>query len=324
MTINRRLLHWGLFFVTTGAVVLAVQAGLVTADGVTTALRLWPALVIALGIGVLLRGTRFRGAGGIVLAIVPGLVLGGLLGAASIAELPDWHDLRTACVATRPASLESHEGTFSGPAAIDLDLAGGELTITTQPGPGWQLDVAAVPGASPVIDADADGLEVTSTGRHGIDCRSDEWRLALPTGRRLDLATEIAAGEGTLDLAGATLGTADFIVRAAEASVDLSTAAVGDLSLRVEAGAADITLPATGDYLADVDAGAGAVRICAPEGLALRVRTSGTLASITTPGLVRVGAAWESPDYATAAHHADVTVAVKVGSVDVNPEGGCK
>ena len=69
---------------------------------------------------------------------------------------------------------------------------------------------------------------------------------------------------------------------------------------------------------------AGAAQVCAPEGMGLRVRTQSALASITTPGLVRVGDAWESPDYATAAHHADVTVAVNVGSVDVNPEGGCK
>ncbi len=123
MTINRRLLHWGLFFVTTGAVVLAITGGLVTADGIATAFRLWPVLVIALGVGVLLRRTRLNAAGGIVLAVVPGLVLGGVLGATSLVRLPDWDELRAACVDARPAGLETRRGTFTGDATVDLELA---------------------------------------------------------------------------------------------------------------------------------------------------------------------------------------------------------
>jgi hypothetical protein len=36
------------------------------------------------------------------------------------------------------------------------------------------------------------------------------------------------------------------------------------------------------------------------------------------------GDTWESPGYSIATHHADVTISVKVGSVDVNPMGGCQ
>lgn len=326
MTINRRLLHWGLFFVTTGAVVLAVQGGLVTADGVSTALRLWPVLVIALGIGVLLRATQLRAVGGIILAVVPGLILGGMLGAASLAEWDDFRHIR-ACTDTRPTSMEMRQGTFAGDASVDLDLAMGELTVTTQPGSSWNLDVAGYPGLSPDVDADSTDLSVGSASRNGwrwLDCVGDVWQLALPTAHRLDLATEIAAGEGTLDLAGATLGDVDVVVQAGEATVDLGSATARDVSLRVEGGAAALTLPATGELTADVTVNAGAVRVCAPEALGLRVRSQSTLASITYGDLVRVGDAWESPDYATATHHADVTIAVNVGSVDVNPVGGCK
>ncbi len=327
MTINRRLLHWGLFFITTGAVVLAVQAGPVTADGVEAALRLWPVLVIALGVGVLLRATRLRAAGGIILAVVPGLILGGMLGAASLVEWDDMRHIRNACTGIRPTSIETRQGTFAADASVDLDLALGELTITTQPGSSWNLDVAGYPGLSPDVDADPTDLSVASASRSGwrwLDCADDVWQLALPTAHRLDLATEIAAGEGTLDLAGATLGDVDVVVKAGEATVDLGTATARDVSLRVEGGAAALTLPATGELTAGVTVDAGAVRLCAPEGLGLRVRSQSTLASITYGDLVRVGDAWESPDYATSTHHADVTIAVNVGSVDVNPVGGCK
>jgi hypothetical protein len=327
MTINRRLLHWGLFFVTTGAVVLAISGGLVTADGVAAAFRLWPVLVIALGIGVLLRRTRLNAAGGIVLAVVPGLVLGGLLGAASLVRLPDWDELRQACVDARPAGLETRRGTFTADATVDLDLAVGELAVTTQPGDGWRLQVADGPGRSPDVEAGVDGLSVESAADHGwrwFDCGGDDWHLALPVAHRLDLATEIDAAKGTFDLAGATLGDLRLVVNAGEARVDLAEATVEALSLRVNGGAASVTLPATGELAGDISVNAGSVRVCAPDGLGLRVRSASTLASITTPGLVRVGDAWETPGYATAINHADVTVAVNVGSVEINPEGGCK
>ena len=327
MTINRRLLHWGLFFVTTGAVVLAITGGLVTADGIATAFRLWPVLVIALGVGVLLRRTRLNAAGGIVLAVVPGLVLGGMLGAASTVRFPDWDELRQACVDARPASLETRQGTFTGDASVDLDLAVGELTVTTQPGDDWRLLVADVPGRSPDVGPASIGLSVESSSDHGwrwLDCGGDDWRLALPVAHRIDLATEIDAAKGSFDLAGATVGSLRLIVNAGEGRVDLAEATVEDLSLRVNGGAASLTLPATGELAGDISVNAGAVRVCTPDGLGLRVRSESTLASITTPGLVRVGDAWESPDYATAAHHADVTVSVNVGSVEINPEGGCK
>jgi hypothetical protein len=327
MTINRRLLHWGLFFVTTGAVVLAITGGLVTADGGATAFRLWPVLVIALGVGVLLRRTRLSAAGGIVLAVVPGLVLGGLLGAASLVWLPDWDELRQACVDARPAGLETRQGTFTGDASVDLELAVGDLTVEIEPGDGWRLQLADGPGRGPDVEADVDALSVESSSDQGwrwFDCGGDDWRLALPVAHRLDLAAEIDAAKGTFDLAGATVGDLRLVVNAGEARVDLAGATVEDLSLRVNGGAISLSLPATGELAGDISVNAGAVRVCAPDGLGLRVRSESTLASITTPRLVRVGDAWETLDYATAINHADVTVAVNVGSVEINPEGGCK
>ncbi len=330
MTLDRRLLNWGAFFVTTGALALAITGGLITADGLATLFSLWPLLVIALGVGVLLRAARLRTAGGLVLAIVPALVLGGLLGGAATLELPDWREVRAVCADGRRADLGTRGGTFAGEATVDLDLAWGGLRVTTAPGAGWQVAMAGAPARRPDVDASQTGLRIASAGHagwpawHWDDCTADDWRVTLPTGTRLDLATELAAGEGALDLAGATLGDVDLVVRAADLDANLGAATADRISLRVEAGAADLVLPATGTLTVDVNVDAGAARVCAPAGMALRVRASSSLASISTPGLVRVGDAWESPDYATSPNRATVTVSVNVGSVDINPEGGCK
>ena len=92
----------------------------------------------------------------------------------------------------------------------------------------------------------------------------------------------------------------------------------------VNAAAASVLLPATGDFSANFAVNAAELNVCAPADLGLRIRQDVVLGATTYSGLVRNGDAWETHGYSMATHHADVTVSVNVGSVDVNPEGGCK
>ncbi len=322
MQADRRLLSWGVFFVTLGSVLLVAQGDAVDMDAVAQAARLWPILVIALGVGLLLRRTRFSLAGSMLAAAVPGLLLGGMLVAAPAAVA----QVGPACSGARPTSLASREGAFADPATVDLRLTCGEMTVTTATGGRWQLDAGNGTGADAVVEASADRLSVTSSTRGrplGFVRGSDAWRLTLPTASTLDLAAEIDAGRGTLDLAGARLGDVRLVVNAGEASLDLEGATLAHLAARVNGGSAAIRLPAQ-DIAADLVVNAGALRICAPDDLGLRIRHEGVLTATTYAGLVRSGDTWQSPDYATAIHHADVTISANVASVDVNPKGGCK
>ena len=319
MTINRRFLYWGVFLAAAGAVMLVAQGGAIDDDALAQALRLWPVVVIALGVGLLLRRTRLALAGGLVAATMPGLLLGGLVVAAP-RIVPD-------CADIQPASLATRQGTFDGAASVDLKFACGELTVTTTPGDGWRLETGNDAGATATIHAAADRLSVTASneGRSfGFARGRNTWRLALPTATTLDLAVEVDAGRGRLDLVGARLGTVRLVANAADMQVDLAGATVADLSLSANAARVSLSLPATGDLTATVAVNASALRLCAPSGLGLRIRHEGVLDATTFSGLVRNGGAWESPDYATAIHHADVTATVNVGSVDVNPVGGCQ
>lgn len=317
MTINRRLLYAGVFLIAAGTVVLVVQGGDVDRDVVRQALGLWPVAVIALGVGLLVRRTSLATPGGMVAAAMPGLLLGGMLVAPP--------EIGWECRDLRPVALAARDGTFSAGARVNLRLFCGDLTVTTAPGSGWRLDSGNGRGPDATVDSSADRLTITSAhlGR-GFARGSDVWRLALPTATTIDLQAEIDAGSGTFDLAGARLGTVDLTVDAGDVHVDLARAALQRLSLHVNGGAASIGLPADQDLVADLSANAGALRICAPGELGLRVHQDGVLAGTTFPGLVRTGGAWETPGYAMAIHHADVTVSVNVGSVDVNPIGGCR
>ncbi len=319
MSVNRRFLYWGVFLVAAGAVTLVAQTDAVTNDVVEQGLHLWPVAIIALGIGLLLRRTRFGLAGGMLAAAMPGLLLGGMVVAVP-RMVPE-------CGGVQPATFDTRQGTFDGAASVDLTLACGDLTVTTVPGTGWQLQAGNAGGATPAVDVSADRLSVTSSGQprpFGFARGGDVWRLAMPAATTVDLTAEVSAGRGRFDLAGAQLGNVRLDVNAAQASVDLGNATIARLSMRVNAASASLRLPAGQDFGADLSVSAGALKICAPSELGLRIHSTSVLASTHFNGLASNGNVWESPGYSMANHHADVTITANVGSVDVNPLGGCQ
>jgi hypothetical protein len=319
MTFNRRFLYGGIFLVTAGAAMLVAQSDAVSDDVVTQALRLWPVALIGLGIGLLLRRTRYGLAGGMLAAAMPGLLLGGLV----VSAPRIWPD----CGIVRPVTSATRQGAFDGPASVDLRLACGDLTVTTAPGNGWLLEAGNTNGAQAAVDASADRLSIASSGRQrffDLARGGDAWQLSLPVANRLDLTAEVDAGRGRFDLAGAQLGDVRLAVNAGDARVNLAEATLAHLSMRVNAASASLHLPATSDYSADLSVNAGSLSVCATSDLGLRIHTQTVLASAKLNGLIRDGDAWESPGYATALHHADLAITANVGSVDVNPMGGCQ
>jgi hypothetical protein len=282
-------------------------------------LRLWPLAIIAIGAGLLLRRTRLALVGTLLAAIVPGLLLGGVVVAAP--------DMASICDQRDAGPTLSQDGTFTGPATIDLSLACGEMAIRTVPGTGWQLETVAIDDGTARVVATGDRLSVSSTEdhwRYGFGRDGDDWQLALPTGLPLNIDAEVSAGRGRFDLAGADIGDLTIEVNAGDALLDLTTATVDRLDLEVNAGAASIRLPAGSDLRGDVSVAAGSLELCVPDGLALRVQGDVVFGATTFNGLVRAGDAWETPGYPSMTNQADLSVTASAGSVVVDPQGGCK
>jgi hypothetical protein len=319
MTIRRGFLYTGVFLLAAGGVILLEQTSAVDTGTVTRALSLWPLAVIAIGVALVVRHTRAGVPGGMLAAAMPGLLLGGL--AVSVPDLPD---LAAVCGAPGGDGPVTRQGTFGSAASVDLDLACGDLVVTSTGGSGWQLDAAGASGAGAVVTDTADRLAVRSTV-HGrsFDGHGDNWQLRLPTGTALDLAAQVSAGKATFNLEGARLTGLRLDVNAAEAVVNLLGATVPRLVVDVNATSAVLQLPATGDLTASLDVNAGSLEVCAPTGLGLRVHGETALGDVTYNGLVRAGDAWESRDYSSATFHADLNVSASVASVVINPEGGC-
>jgi len=320
MRVNRRFLYWGVFLVAIGGVLVAADLRAVDATTIADALQLWPLALVAIGTGLVLRRTRFSLAGGMLAAAVPGLVLGGGFAVAPRIAVD------CGAVGGAPSTVATRQGTFEGPARVTVATGCGSLVVDTASGSGWQFDAGNTVSRTPIIDASAQSLSIDAGGNedwHWFHRGRDEWRLTLPTSAIEDLSLVVNAGEGQIGLPGAEIGRLDLTTNAAKTTVDLSEASVGSLSATVNAGMLSLRL-ADADLAASTVVNAGALQVCTPSELGLRVHHVGALSGVTVNGLQQSGSDWQSPGYASAAHRADLNIDVNVGGVEINPIGGCK
>jgi hypothetical protein len=316
MRVNRTLLYAGIFLVAIGGVVVAVDLGVVDEQNLADALGLWPLAVITLGIGLVLRRTRASLSGGMLAAAVPGLLLGSAFAVAPrFAELCGGGD--------SPAGVVARQGTFDGPASVSVTTDCGSLIATTAPGSGWQLDVQDGGDRLPNVDASTRSLAIASTGHTWWpNAGRDRWDLTLPTSA-IDLSVGVNAGRGDIDLSGAQIGQLSVSGNASDVFVDASTASVTSLTGKVNFGALSIRLP-TGDLSGSLRVNAGMVKVCAPPELGLLVISKGDAEEVRVAGVHQDGSAWQSANYTSAEHRADLLVHVDLGAVEINPIGGCR
>ena len=172
MTVRHRFLYLGVFLVAVGGVTLAAQGDLFGSDAAAQALRLWPVVLIALGAGLLLHRTRFGLAGGLVAAAMPGLLLGGALVAAP-RLVPECSG------GVAPGSVVSRQGTFDGPATVDLTFACGDLSVVTAPGPGWEIQTGDSGATTATVASSPAG---SRSRRRALGAPSGPWAAATPGG----------------------------------------------------------------------------------------------------------------------------------------------
>jgi hypothetical protein len=322
MRVNRRFLYWGIFLVAIGGVLVAADLRAVDTATLTDALRLWPLALIAIGLSIVLRRTRLTLPALVFAAAVPGLVLG-----SAFAVAPRFVGDCGARVAPGIVATTTTDGIFEGPATVTVRSGCGSLDVTTAPGNGWQLDAGNTSGRTPRVDSSARSLSIDATSDEGwrfLDAGRDAWDLTLPTSDIDDLSLVVTAGHGQIGLSGAQIQRLALTANAAEVVVDASSASVADLSAVINVGSLSISLPADNDLVGSLRVGGGELLVCAPPGVGLSITTRGVASHVTVEGLHETETAWQSPDYASAAHRADLRVGVNFGTVAINPIGGCK
>ncbi len=327
MRIDTRFLNWGVFFIVAGAIPLAVQAGLLTADQVADWWRLWPLLIVAAGIGLLLRATSVAFLGGLLMAVIFGVLLGGVITAGGNVDLRNiacGSDRSTTPFATQTGSLGG------GDARVELELNCGELVADTAPGTGWTVAGTSSDGDAPVIDASGDRLSVRSTQR-GVSVppfteNRDDWLITLPSATSMRVGTTVNAGSAKLNLGGSGTASSSTTVNAGDARIDLSGTPVQSVTMTVNAGSGSITFP-DGSVRGSLTVNAGSIEFCVPDSVGLQLTTSDNVTGSNNygdRGLAKNGNTWQSANWSTATNRITLSTTANLGSLALNPEEGCK
>lgn len=325
MHVRRGFLGWGVFLILAGSVPLLVRSGTLSEDQIGRLWTLWPLILIGIGIGLILSRTRFAFVGGLVVAATLGLMAGGLL-STGVDRLstgacgPD----------TSAVAFPAQDGTMTGDSgSVDVDLNCGNLTLTAAAGAAWHVEGSDAKGSGPTVEAEEDSLTVRSRDDSNawwdLGPR-DSWAITLPGDPRLDVELRLNAGSSTVTLAGATLETLDLVLNAGSTRVDLtSVSSIGSVDFTLNAGAINLTLPST-SMTGTIQANAGAVKLCAPAGVALRLETGDSIVAsydYAGEGLVQDGSVWSTPGFEGAPVKIDLRTRANAGSFTLNPEGGC-
>jgi hypothetical protein len=315
MRIRRGLLFWGFFLIPLGALPLLVRAGVLDPETFAQGWRLWPLILVAIGIAIVVGRSRVAALGTASVALVLGLAAGGALAGGNF-----WFAAVSDCgFANRTDAHVDEAGAFAQPASIDLDLRCGNLDVRMGGSTGWSL-AADFRGQAPAIDASADRLRVRVPEG---DAEHHEWVLTVAPSllREVNLTTNAAGAN--LDLAGASLTSVTANLNAGTFRVDAGAATVEEINIQMNAGNIRLTLGA-GSTRAALQVNAGAIDVCVPDGVALRIDVNDQLTfvhNLGERGLSRDGETWTRTG---SGGTIDLDVEGNAASFTLNPTGGCR
>jgi hypothetical protein len=325
MSVDRRLLNWGIFLVILGVIPVAVNQGWLPHDTVSRAWQLWPLLLVGSGIGLILARTRLAFLGGLVVAATFGIILGSVIaGGVNLGSF--------GCGSTQSGTgpvLVDQAGQFGSGATVTLRLDCGSL-VAQPSGAGWSVHVTGDQRVRPDVSSAADALTVRTPGGFVLapfgNSPTAAWVIGLPAGPALDLRVELNATDARLGLAGLTVSSLRLNGNAGSTRLDLSGTKVD--SLDIEANAADLrlTLP-EGGTTGVVSANAAAVHLCAATGANLRLATGGSTISsdnFASRGLVKNGSTWETAGAASGSPLVDLRLDGNAVSFTLEGPEGCR
>lgn len=317
MRIRRGLLFWGLFLIPLGGIPLLARAGTIDPAAFADAWRLWPLVLVVIGLTLLLGRYRAGLIGVVAMALLLGSLAGGALasGGLGIASFGDCSP------SVRDTNTFDQSGTFSADAALIINLPCGTADVTVQPGTAWNVHVDYRGDPPPVVAAtDTLGLGVADGGGG----HRQDWTITVGADALRSIDLQANAGSSVLQVAGASLRSVSAAINAADLRVDAGSATIDRLDISANAGRARITLGG-GAVTGDLSANAGAIDLCIPPDASVRIRMDEQLTfahNLDERGFAQDGETWTRSDGGDG-NLIDLTVDGNAASFTLDPEEGC-
>jgi hypothetical protein len=317
MRIRPALLFWGIFFILLGGLPLLVRAGALDPNALSDAWRLWPLLLVALGISLLLGRSRAGLLGTAIAAVVIGVAAGGALASGT-----SWIGNVGGCGVPSSGDARRFEddGTFDRPISAAFDLDCGTIDLSVTPGSAWRVE-ADYEGQPPTLELSDASIGLRSPGGFGV--RRQRWTVTLPADAVRSIDLSLNAGSSTVRLAGAELQEFKLHVNAGDVRVDASGARVQGLDLSTNAGR--IRFRVDEEVRGSISANAGSIELCAPADATLRLRVEEQLTfahNLDDRGLARSGDIW-TREGAVGSPVVDLSVEGNAANFTLDPDGGC-
>jgi hypothetical protein len=288
-----------LLLIAIGIILLLNTLGIVDWRIWWTLLRLWPILMVAAGLDLLIGRRSLLGS--LLATLVILAIVGGALWIVA-------SDVQFGQVASEQIRQPLGEATH---AQVRIDPAIGVLRLRALPEAANLIEgkIQLAGGEKIEQDSSVIGSQATYELRTAQGSWSSftwawndrrVWDLGLSPGATLALEANLGAGEAVLDLTDLTLG---------------------QLQAEVGLGRLEITLPATGQFEGTVEGAIGQTVIIVPQGMAVRIKADTGLAGRDLPAVYQEdGDIITSPGYATAVNRADLQVSQAIGLLEIRAE----
>jgi hypothetical protein len=326
MRTRRNFIGWGIFLICLGAIPLAVQLGVIDREAANQLLRLWPLILIGIGVGLMLRFTRFEMLGGVIVAGTFGILLGVVLAGGFPGAAATCNSGQTG------APLATQSGSFDGSSgSIQFELTCAEVDINRATGGAWRVDVAA--DGSPTVEGDASVLRLKSPDRTGFlpftGGRHERWDITLPSEQSLSGSITLNASTADIALGNGGLTSLSTTFNASDASVDLTSETASSTQTTFEStlNASTVRLSVPNAMMTGgLTLNAATLQLCSPPDAAIRIDYQDTLSSnnFAAVGLVQSGKTWQSPDYGSTANRIDLRITANVSTTTLSRSGGCQ
>lgn len=328
MRINRSLLNWGVFLIALGGVPLAVQQGYADESIAGDLWRLWPLILVGIGLGLIMRWTPLAWVGGALVAGTFGLIFGALIAGG-------FSGISNTCVnlgSSDTATTQDSDLASATEFRLDVELSCGQLEVSRATNASW--DVVAVHDAAeaPIIEGTQTDLRLRQAeGGDGFFALSqqarDEWTVQVPADAALSTDVTLNAAEADIDVGDGPIASIGGTLNASDATLDLGAATTPSparLELTLNASSGSVALP-VGSLIGDLKVNVSSLELCIPASAEARLRVDATLSSddLDSSGLVKDGNAWQTDGYATAATRIELSITSTLSSLTVERPEVC-
>ncbi len=308
-----------------GAIFLANNLNMLQWDSWMAILRLWPVLIIAIGLEIFIGRKNIWlsavGVGGALALLVGGLWLsGGVLGVEGVVPTGD-------ILVSEEIEQPLDDAEF---AEINIDSSIGALSVDSLSNDENLIEGKIFSVEREIIrqDYEKDGDEISyylssdwktgaPTSFTGYEKERLSWDLALTQEIPLDLNIDLGVGESTMDLAELEIVDLDLSIGVGQAKVKLPA---GEYRADVDGGVGQtiITLPDEGVIKLNVSGGIGEIVINIPEGMEAKIYVDRGIAGFSAPsGYIQDEDSYISPNYDDAENYIILNLDQGIGNISI-------